>query len=62
MSFVVFCKFVNCVENAEDDDKIKAIFCIMNDGGEVNTPIVDRVLSEVYPGATKVKLKLIFCP
>ena len=54
LSFIVFLKFLRWAENAEDDEKIKAIFGLLNNGDDLDSIILDKVLSQLYISATKV--------
>jgi hypothetical protein len=54
LSFIVFLKFLQWIESADDDEKIKATFGLLNNGDDLDSNILDKVLSELYPNATKV--------
>lgn len=54
LSFIVFLNFINWLEDANLDNKLKVVHAFINNGDELDVVILSRLLRRVYPSKTEV--------
>ncbi|CAF0728665.1 unnamed protein product [Brachionus calyciflorus] len=56
-SFLVFLKFMQWVESADLQQKLKYIFNFLNNGDDLNLDIIDKLLRKLYPNSGNNEIK-----
>ena len=57
LSFIVFLNFINWLEDANIDNKLKVVYAFVNNGDELDAVILSRLLKRIYSNKTEDEIK-----
>lgn len=57
LSFIVFLNFINWLEDANIDNKLKVVYAFVNNGDELDVVILSRLLKRIYSNKTEDEIK-----
>lgn len=54
LSFLVFLKFMQWIDTASVEQKLKLIFHFLNNGDDITEDVVEKLFIKVYPNSDEV--------